>query len=128
FSVGWQTYWSFKLLDWWNIHFQGIDLRITSAKVRVELINNKFNLNLKAAEKLQFASSDEFWTVCYGTKKPLDPINGFIIGDNIYNPWLELQYVSAIAELEKENTNAWRINVIDRERFNKLKAMIVKDK
>lgn len=125
-SIGWQRYWSFRLLDWWDNCFKGIDLRTTSATERVGILNKHFNLKLITAEKLKFTTSDEFWTICYGTKKPLDPVNGFIIGDSICNPWLELQYVSAIAELEKIDSNAWRINVIDRERFNRFKAMISK--
>ena len=77
--------------------------------------NPKFTLS--AAEKIKFCSSDEFWTVCFGLNRPLDPANGFVISDSKKNPWLEEEYVSGLAELEKTNSDSWRINVIDRERY-----------
>lgn len=126
FSNGWQVFWSFKLVNWWQDNFPGIDLRTTAAPKRIELLNEKFNTKLIAAEKLKFASSDEFWTICRGTGRPLDPLNGYIISETSPNPWLELEYVSAIAELEKQGDEKWRINIIDRERFNKFKSMITK--
>ncbi|WP_133473827.1 hypothetical protein [Sediminibacterium goheungense] len=125
-SIGWSTYWSFKLVKWWNA-ISDKDLRTTSASTRVQVLNEKYGTTLIPAEKIKFCSSDEFWTVCKGTRRPLDPINGFIIGDYTSNPWLEVEYVSAYAELEKEDPNAWRISAIERVRFEKFKSKIVKN-
>jgi hypothetical protein len=124
-SIGWSNYWAYKLINWWKT-ISDKDLRTTGASVRVQILNEKFSVTLKAAEKIKFCSSEEFWTICKGTQRPLDPINGFIISDYISNPWLEVEYVSAYAELEKEDTNAWRISAIERERFNKFKSKILK--
>lgn len=125
-SNGWSNYWAFKLNDWWKTISEK-DLRTTGASVRVQIINDKFRTALIPAERIKFCSSEEFWTICKGTQRPLDPINGFMIGDYTSNPWLEVEYVSAYAELEKEDTNAWRISAIERERFNKFKAKILKN-
>lgn len=127
-SIGWQNYWAFKLENWWNANFENVELRTTSAKDRVAILNKKLNLQLVAAEKIKFCSSDEFWTVCFGLNRPLDPANGFVISDSKKNPWLEEEYVSGLAELEKTNSDSWRINVIDRERYLYFKNQIAKVK
>lgn len=124
-NLGWQNYWAFKLETWWNDNFEEIDLRTTKASNRVKLLNDKFKLDLQTAQKIKFCSSEEFWTVCYGLNRPLDPINGFMVGDNICNPWIDIKYISGFAELEKSNKDAWKINVIDRERYNDFKSIIL---
>lgn len=124
-SNGWTRFWAFRLEQFWTTTFGG-DLRTTSARERVELVNKAYGLNLVTAEKIKFCGSDEFWTICVSLKQPLDPSDGFIIGDSLCNPWLEHQYVSALGELEKYDVSAWRINVLDRERYNQAKAIIIK--
>lgn len=125
-SGGWSNYWAFKLTRLWkNISNQ--DLRTIGASARVQILNEKYNTTLVYADRIKFCSSEEFWTICKGTKRPLDPINGFMIGDYTSNPWLEVEYVSAYAELEKENANAWRISAIERERFERFKSKILKN-
>jgi hypothetical protein len=124
-SNGWTKFWAFRLEQFWANTFGG-DLRTTVANERVELINKAFGLNVITAEKIKFCGSDEFWTTCVSLKQPLDPSDGFIVGDSLCNPWLEHQYVSALGELEKYDASAWRINVLDRERYNQAKAIITK--
>ena len=123
-SGGWECYWAFKLDRWWQAHIEKNDLRTTDASERVRLLNEVLKLNLVAAAKIKFCSSGEYWTVCRGLNRPLDPLNGFMIGSNVCNPWLEIQYVSGLAELEKTDSEAWKINVMDRERFNYFKTII----
>jgi hypothetical protein len=127
-SMGWERFWAFKLESWWKYFFGTDDLRILKAQERVEMLNNKFGINLKSADKIPFCKGTEFWTVCNGTKKPIDPIDGFIIGEYLKYPWQEPQYVSAFAELEKQDTSSWRINIMDRDRFKKIKSIITQKK
>jgi hypothetical protein len=123
-SSGWQRYWAFQLENWWKTIKPNFYLQTSKATKRVDFLNEKFKLNLKVAKKIEFCSSDEFWTICYGTKRPLDPLNGFQIGEYPHYPWQNLQYVSAFAELEKINKFSWKINIMDRERYNKFKKII----
>ncbi len=127
-SYGWLNFWAFKLEYWWHNNFPDNELRTTGAKNRVCLLNERFGIMLIASEKIKFCTSDEFWTVCVGLKKPLDPANGFMVSDSPKNPWLEEEYVSGFAELEKSGNELWRINVIDRERYLYFKKIITKEK
>lgn len=125
-SIAWNNFWAFKLEEFWEKNFPTTDLRTTGAPAKVLLLNTKFNLKLVNAQKIKFCSSDEFWTICQGLKRPLDPANGFIISEGSRNPWLEEEYVSGIAELEKEDKNAWRINIMDRDRYLHFKKIVTK--
>ncbi len=126
-NIGWKNFWAFKFNSWWKTEISNEDPRYIGATQRVILLNEKLKLQLKAAEKIKFCSSDEYWTICIGTKRPLDPINGFAVGEHLLYPWQEVQYVSAYAELEKTE-NKWKINVMDRERYNHFKSLITKAK
>lgn len=123
-SKGWPRFWASHLESWWREQIKERELRVLGASFRVKCLNEKFKLELIPAEKIQYCSSDEFWTICYGTKRPLDPSNGFTIGDEPKFPWQSIHYVSGYAELENPNNDQWKINVLDRERFSKFKATI----
>lgn len=125
-SQGWKNYWAYKLVDWWKEKIADLDLRTTAASRRVELLNKALNLKLVPAEKIKYCSSDEFWTVCKGLKRPLDPIDGFVIGETDCKPWQDAEYISGLGELEKMTTV--RINVLDRERYNRFKQLIMAKK
>lgn len=120
---GWTRYWAFALEEWWE-KFSPRSLRTMNATNRIEVLNSKFDLDLIASERIKFCSSEEYWTICYGTNLPIDPLNGFMIGQNISYPWQEAQYVSAYAELEKTDKESWKINILDRERYNQFKKVI----
>lgn len=92
---------------WWfnkiDLLWQSISrkpLRLTPAVERVEILNKKFNLNLKTANLLPEASSTLFWTICNYYKKPLDPFDGFRYHERKFDEWSEATYVSLYAALE----------------------------
>lgn len=124
-SFGWTRFWAFRLEQWWSQVDKETELQTLTAESRVEILNKKFNLNLIVAEKIKFCSSSRYWTICKGTLRPLDPLNGFLIGQYISYPWQLPEYVSAFAELEKSTeTDNWKINILDRERFKEFKKRI----
>ena len=75
-------------------------MRRTPAQVRVDILNKKFELNLKAAQPLDMATSSTFWTICHENKKPLDPVDGFQYRNRHIDEWLEPEYISIISSLE----------------------------
>ena len=86
--------------------------------------------NICPAEKIEKSSSNEFWTVCKGYNKPLDPIDGLIIDgqENLY-PWQDLDYVSIDAALRKKNVNAWKkVAKLEEERLKELQEQYKKER
>lgn len=55
-----------------------------------------------AAKPMPLCKSTEFWTICEGYKKPLDPLEGFRIYSSYeLKPWQESKYLSLDAVLER---------------------------
>jgi hypothetical protein len=123
-SKGWRNFWAFRLTIWWS-KFSSIDLRASNAEVRVGILNEVYNLELVPAKKIKYCSSSEYWTICVATNRPINPIDGFLVGENTISPWLDSQYISGYAELEK--IGSWKINVMDREHFKNFKKMLAAD-
>jgi len=112
FGNGWQQWWMPLVEKWWVETIKAESyLRSTSATERVETIKNNLKLeNLNSAKKIAKADSEEFWTVCKGYNKPLDPVDGLIIEgqENLY-PWQEPEYVSIDAALKSKNKDSvWK--------------------
>jgi hypothetical protein len=112
FSEGWQRWWMPLVEKWWNDTVQEKTyLRATPATNRVDFIKNALQLdNLQVAQKIEKADSEEFWTVCKGYNKPLDPVDGLIIeGQEKLYPWQEPEYVSIDAALKSKNKDTvWK--------------------
>jgi hypothetical protein len=112
FSGGWQRWWMPLVEKWWNETVKTeIYLRSTPATEKVKIIKEALLLdNLQAAPKIEKADSEEFWTVCKGYDKPLDPVDGLIIdGQEKLYPWQEPEYVSVDAALKSKNKDAvWK--------------------
>ncbi|MDE6569973.1 MAG: hypothetical protein K2K43_05055 [Alistipes sp.] len=117
FSEGWERWWMWSIEKWWSANISHDSLRSMSASQRVELIKERYELTgLVAAECLERAQSDAFWTVCQGYKLPMDTIDGLLIDgqDKLY-PWQEPKYVSIDAALRRKNKSEWK-NVAEIER------------
>lgn len=112
FSGGWQRWWMPLIEKWWNETVKADTyLRSTPATEKIEIIKSALQLNnLQAAQKIEKADSEEFWTVCNGYDKPLDPVDGLIIeGQEKLYPWQEPEYVSVDAALKSKNKDAvWK--------------------
>lgn len=132
FWQGWMRWWMPIIEKWWVevIHAEKY-LRSTPASERVELVKKELKLsNICPAEKIEKSSSNEFWTVCKGYNKPLDPIDGLIIDgqENLY-PWQDLDYVSIDAALRKKNVNAWKkVAKLEEERLKELQEQYKKER
>lgn len=124
---GWPRWWMHKLEGWWKETISSDSyLRSTSASKRVEEIKKSTNLKqLVAATKLDKADSDEYWTVCKGYGRPLDPVDGLLIHgqDNLYS-WQEPEYVSIDAALRRKNIDNWLdVADVEKERYKELKTV-----
>jgi hypothetical protein len=112
FGEGWQRWWMPLVEKWWNdIVPAKTYLRSTSATDRVETIKSILQMeSLQSAQKIEKADSEEFWTVCKGYDKPLDPVDGLIIeGQEKLYPWQEPEYVSVDAALKSKNKDTvWK--------------------
>ena len=82
------------------------------------------------AERIDKAISDEFWTICKGYNRPLDPVDGLLIQgqDNLYS-WQDSEYVSVDAALWRKNIDNWiGVADVERERYEELKVMYSRKK
>ena len=94
-------WWFERILDWWKTIEDKKSLRRLSAIERVSILNTKFELNLVPAAPIKHATSSSFWTICMEEKKPLDPIDGYVINKKNYAPWQEMEYLSLDGALEQ---------------------------
>ena len=110
FSTGWRRWWMPLVNAWWYDEIGASTyLRSTSASKRVQAIIDKFGYKLCVAEKIDKSGSDEFWTICQGYNRPLDPVDGLLKDgqENLY-PWQDEKYVSVDAALKRKNIDVWR--------------------
>lgn len=106
FCEGWQRWWMPLIEKWWSDTVQAKTyLRSTPAIDRVEAIKKALMFeNLQPAKRIDKADSDEFWIVCKGYDRPLDPVDGLLIeGQEKLYPWQEPEYVSIDAALRGKN-------------------------
>lgn len=132
FCNGWSRWWMHLVEQWWNETIKSDTfLRSTPAKVRVEKIKQVTQLNqLVEAKKIDKANSDEFWTICKGYNRPLDPVDGLLIQgqDNLYS-WQEPEYVSVDAALWRKNIDNWiGVADVEKERYETLKTLYSRKK
>lgn len=127
FSDGWNRWWADKI----NIAFKEISggIRLTSlnAAERVKKLVEFSRLkDLKAAEPLPYCNSSNFWTICEGHKKPLDPIEGFrVFESSDLKPWQEAKYISFDAEVNRiGKERGLRIHPSEKDRITSIKASI----
>ncbi len=102
FSEGWSRWWADGII---NIFKRLTDKKLSflTSEERVALLIEKTKINgLVAAKPLPFCKSTEFWTICEGYKKPLDPLEGFRTYSSYEpKPWQESKYLSLDAVLER---------------------------
>lgn len=102
FKESYPRWWMRKIEDWWEREFIGMErLRKLEAEQRVELLNQKFGLDLRVAKPLTEEYSTKFWTMCFAKQIPLDPLDGFVIDDVTRREWEEPMYISLDGALDK---------------------------
>lgn len=132
FSDGWHRWWMVSVNDWWRkVSKTEKYLRSTPASIRVDLIKKGLGIEeLFAAEKIEKADSEEYWTICRGYNRPLDPVDGLMIDgqENLY-PWQDTEYVSIDAALKRKNNNAWKkVAKLEEERLIELEQQFRKNR
>lgn len=131
FCEGWQRWWMPLVEKWWSDTVQAKTyLRSTPATDRVEAIKNALTLEkLQSAKKIDKADSEEFWTVCKGYFRPLDPVDGLVIeGQEKLYPWQEPEFVSIDAALKSKNKdNVWKnVSKLEEEHLKGLQEIFKK--
>lgn len=121
FSSGWKRWWM-HLIDQLFETLTKQPLQFINARERVNLLSGFSGLKkLKNSELIPKCKSYRYWTLCKGTKMPMDPREGFKINPIIEpNPWQEYEYISLYAMLERigfDSDNQTLIHLSDRERY-----------
>lgn len=124
-SEGWERWWMPLIDKWWLENISpNYYLRSSSAENRVSLLKDKLQLTaIVPAQKIEKATSSDFWTVCKGYNMPLDPIDGLTIsGQERLYAWQDLSYVSIDAALKRQNISRWHsVSSVDFDYFESLK-------
>lgn len=110
FSDYYIRWWMPLVEEWWkNEITDEVLLRSSTSALRVDLLNEKLELNLDPIQKLKESKSSSFWTICKATKKAIDNIDGFLITnqDDIF-PWQEKEYVSISEALRPTLLDVWK--------------------
>jgi hypothetical protein len=102
FSDGWHRWWADSIISIFKT-LSDKKLSFINANERVKLLEDKTGIKgLIAAKPLPKCISTEFWTICEGYKKPLDPLEGFkIFSSHELKPWQENKYLSLEAIIER---------------------------
>lgn len=120
FGEAWPRWWGILLDQWWGT-LEGVTepLPFLNAAIRVEILKKNTQLGaLQAAKPFEQGYSSKFWTICQARKRPLDPMNGFMIQSREQYPWQERQYVSKIAALHREKfSEGLKIHVLEKENY-----------
>lgn len=122
FSEGWPRWWWFRVEDWWASLGEKVpDLRRLESGSRVQRLNETFNLNLVAAEPISDGYSKKYFTLCAGTLKPLDPIDGLTTVRRSARSWQDTGFVSVHAALERIGRAFWHLDPLERDRLALIK-------
>lgn len=123
---GWRLWWANdaeKILSAWfpaDVYVKNLN-----AADRIEVIKKETKINgIIAAEPLDYSKSTAYWTHCVGTKRPIDPIDGFVIAnqENL-SPWEERKYVSTFEALNRKFVGAWEnVSATELDRLQTLKT------
>lgn len=126
FGEGWERWWADSIV---NIFKKLTDKKASflNADERVNLLKENTGITgLIAAAPLRYCKSSEFWTICEGHKKPLDPLEGFKIFSSFeLKPWQEHKYLSFDAIVERIGIEkGLRPNQSELKRIEALKASL----
>lgn len=103
FSDAWPRWWRGEVDHWWAQNSSATPpLRLLTAKERVSILLARTGLEgLHDAKPIKPEYSTRYTTICEGTRRPLDPIDGVMIRSMDVHPWQETRYISAYAALER---------------------------
>lgn len=95
-------------LRWWPNEIERIiseemkikNYRSLDAMKRIENLTMLGFAELKPIEKLQFATSTNYWTICKDLNYPIDPVDGLGLRPNDFIPWQDKEYISILAAMK----------------------------
>jgi hypothetical protein len=123
FSIGWSRWWMSKLNNFWEENFN-CTIGSLSGEKRVQLLNEKFELNLIPAVTRSKSTSDDFWVICKKTKYPLSYDDAILSTSDVNkSSWEEDEYFSIDSALIEDIKN---IHVLEKDRVKKLKELHTK--
>lgn len=95
FSFGWERWWADLVITQFK-DFSPLRLAMLNAEERVKILIDSTGIRgLIPAKPITLCNSTEFWTICEGYKKPLDPLEGFKVFESVdLKPWQESKYIS----------------------------------
>jgi len=131
FEDAWPRWWWFKIENWWNtLPGSPGKLRNLPAAKRVDFLKKSTRLTgLQAAVPICENYNDSYWTICSALKRPLNPLDGFIIAGDDPKPWQEKQYISFKAAIERTGyTEGIKVNPVELERFQQYKEAMKKSR
>jgi len=116
---------------WWARHIEQIadekfkipSLRRLKAQDRVASLEAVGFKNLIAAERLKFAESTNFWTICKEKIEPLDAIDGLELVSKEAIAWADMEYLSLLAAMESSPLNEF-IKPDEMERFKEFQKTV----
>ncbi|WP_143713660.1 hypothetical protein [Variovorax sp. RO1] len=96
FSKRRPMWWWKAVQAWWAIKFKEYPAVLSlEAALRVQLLHGKELISAEAeAKRIKDAYSSRFTGVCDVLRKPLDPIDGYLLDASQARPWSDRQYVS----------------------------------
>ena len=95
FSEAWPRWWWSAIEKWWrqlNADLPPI-LSLTAVE-RVEQLRKSGYKKLRAAQPIGAGYSTRYTTICQHLRRPLDPIDGFMLSAAGFEPWHDRLYVS----------------------------------
>ena len=126
FSDWWPRWWQAAVDTWWQTMSKGERLARLSASERVEVLAKRLKASgLNAAKPFAKGYSTYFSTVCSHTKKPLDPVDGFVLSETQSQPWLSRCYVARDVALDPAAYDFHgKIEPLDAERLRALREKL----
>lgn len=96
FGDSWKRWW-WSAVDnwWWKLDSDLPPILSLTAEQRVKQLRQAGYKKLHASEPIVKGYSSRFTTICQKLRKPLDPIDGFVLSGRKLDSWQERLYVSA---------------------------------
>jgi len=96
FSSATKRWWAKGIERFWLQKSKSkVPLRAVKAEDRVQILKKALRLpELLASPPIDKGYSTNYWTICRGYKRPLDPIDGVLMASAEPKPWQEPSYLS----------------------------------
>ena len=96
FGDAWKRWWWSAVDNWWRKLDSDLPPILSlTAEQRVKQLRQAGYKKLRVAEAIAKGYSARFTTICQKLRKPLDPIDGFVLSGRKLESWQERLYVSA---------------------------------